>query len=883
MAKNRLIAIILVVCIVIGSGIGIGIWLSNRVDRPTTGISVRLGSIQTTIYQGTIPNTEGLQINAYTSAGYRVVTRPNLEVTPIDTTTLGPQTIHVIYDGQSTTFTVNVVARPQNWQLVSYDLAPSFEAFKFNAGRISRLDDNQNTIWTEFLQSEREISINHVPYVVGHMNPFRFVPSMDVETPAGDRPVLTSLHVATVERNGNTLTAGTPLANGHVPFGNYVTFDPIRSWFQFSEQAIGHDFLLNVQPASSVNVHSSIVGSYIEWEVNVQDGWNAYSLEDLSHINNTMRSAWFWETYRAVRSNNPAFTSDEDATPLWDDHAFRALFLHNNITLGAQWSAVEEINRLPARFFDNYGRSGVNTGHLWNEAAIFDRITPIIGAAEEKGVPLSQAEIDDGVAINDGRSFSFNGNFFHIDVTRDEFLVRPNSNFGIPINGFGPYGRDFIVPNHVAGEVIEIGTIDGGNPYAATVLFSFGGNPFGRFNELYAEHMLYDNDTFSIRNFSAVGNSQRTDDANPTERFGLIFMVYGGQNVTIENTITSSFVSSFIPFVGSDDIRGGWSGEFVNRQGTVIATVRLENDVQVVRQGTAANGTIMPRQAVTPDNTGRGIIGLTQGSDVDQVGAFFKDEFIGTYRSRLIDNIARNAYSSLIDARGGGGNVEIIRGIYTDSGGPAIYTRVNGAPNNRAPNIIVRNAEVASNVTLRESWFNIMGRQLPGGDQLVPQLIQLVEDGINANYIERVFGTATPSGRTLINPATNAFNLVSLSRNDGGGMMDVALRANITFEFDGQPIYNASSTGPNARQIWQMTNTPNIPPLIIGAENQFLALNPAGQPLINAGLATAMGGNMGNNIVGRDVNAIRDNEFITVLLPQTATTWLMITLQVFDV
>ena len=261
------------------AGVG-SMFMSACGDPALESISVKDGSIETTLLVGSTPDWNDLVLNLnYENDETATATKnADMEISEIDTNTLGEQELVIKYKGLTTKVKIYIVAHEGDlYEYIGYQKPDSYVLYEGNTR------DASTTVDTEFM-------IGSHRYKVGDDNPFKFLPKITAIN-QNDQTVTVTEYTSdvVVKENGVELT-GTDLTS-------VVTIDNAHSTFDFTEAAVGRTFEITVKP---LNYDEDMPYDPITFSVDVVNAWNVYNVADLSRVESNAQTAGLWADKKAA-------------------------------------------------------------------------------------------------------------------------------------------------------------------------------------------------------------------------------------------------------------------------------------------------------------------------------------------------------------------------------------------------------------------------------------------------------------------------------------------------------------------------------------------------------------------------------------------------------
>ena len=365
-----------------------------------SSISIKTDSISTTLEVGEAPDFSGLTVYAtYSNGDKETITISDLTLSSVDYETAGYQTLTVTYEGKTASIQLTFYNNIED----TYSIV-GFEQPEFVTNYLSNISTKTDKT-TEFVNRTDG-------YYVGDDNPFKFLPEITALT-TSLQPVTLNSYVSTSVVSIYDNNAWVALSEDTAPLlENYVAIDNDNSTFDFTTEAIGHQFKITVSPFFFPEIDP------VSFEFSVVDGWNAYTAVDLSRLDNA-------SIYNGV---NP--WADYKQANGVDSTAISGLIMHNDIAITS--------NDIPAAFMYNA-----------TEVANLDLPTSVIGT------------LKDWVAIyarlnESGETFNFIGNYFTLNAAgiplvkyddNEDMVIDSENGTAVHSTLFGFGGDDRNVPN----------------------------------------------------------------------------------------------------------------------------------------------------------------------------------------------------------------------------------------------------------------------------------------------------------------------------------------------------------------------------------------------------------------------------------------------------
>lgn len=260
-------------------------------DKKVESLILKSGLAKTSYAINETIDTSGIVVIAkYNDDTQKEVTAEDLEITGVSTAIAGNKKLTITYKGKTIDiyYTVEAAAaegQPSSSVTVYSVGEPSFvRSYKYN---IQERDQKNK---------EAEFFVRNNGYKVGDDNAFQFTPDVTAMD-ENDNPVSVNKFIATVAlKDGNDYRTITGLERK-----KYVAVDTNSTSFDFTEEAIGHDFKLSLYPEVLSGAQLAEVADYtVSFEFTVVDGRNVYTTADLSVLNNENVQAW--ESYKSAHN-----------------------------------------------------------------------------------------------------------------------------------------------------------------------------------------------------------------------------------------------------------------------------------------------------------------------------------------------------------------------------------------------------------------------------------------------------------------------------------------------------------------------------------------------------------------------------------------------------
>ena len=330
-------------------------------------IYVKKSTIKQTYFVG--DQVEDFKQNAKVYAVYsdkteKLVDNSEVEFSTINTTIIGDQTLTITYKDKECKVKITVKNKTENsYKIVGFS-APSF-VNTYNENKAEK--ENKET---EFVDREQV-------YTVGSDNGFVFLPDITALLNEQKEPITLNAYksIAKIYLKGDGDSYSELVGEAK---DNLVSYNDETSTFDFTDNAIGKQFKIEVEPyyPQEIDIDSVI------FEFKVEKGYNIYDADGLAVIDNATKE----EEYRTNWSAKRKETGIGEITT-------SAVFIHKDL--------VVENDNLPTYLFHTesdadsieYKKDYPNImGSLRDYRSLYQRV------------------------LNDGENFSINGNYFTIDV-----------------------------------------------------------------------------------------------------------------------------------------------------------------------------------------------------------------------------------------------------------------------------------------------------------------------------------------------------------------------------------------------------------------------------------------------------------------------------------
>jgi len=373
-----------------GKSASIDITVERRVEIETIEY---VSGIELTVYQYDQIDTSNAVIKAiYTNTTEEILDNQYITFGNIDTTAIGEFDLTITYSRDSVTksctVAYEVVVNPNS----TLDIIAVKSDLKLEYA--SNIADKTN--------KEEQFTNQADGYYVGDDNEFVYKPRAEEASKGYPRSISEELldmeiSLLVMDTDGN-FNAVSDL-DAYVVINGYGVFD-------FTDEAVGKTFSLTVTPfvrnfretTNSRNVSETITFTVI-------DGWNAYSVADLSMIDNRLESAENDE--EAARAK--AWNDYKTAKGLPVNFAPDAVIMHSDITVTA--------SDIPLLFFYNEGDEDVKSSD--------DDVRGVEGYVSPIGSLRDYEDIYNRYVGAD-KTFAFIGNYFTLNAETVPVVIREN-------------------------------------------------------------------------------------------------------------------------------------------------------------------------------------------------------------------------------------------------------------------------------------------------------------------------------------------------------------------------------------------------------------------------------------------------------------------------
>lgn len=300
----------------------------------------------------------------YSDKTEKLVDNSEVEFSIISTTIIGDQTLTITYKDKECKVKITVYNKIEDsYEIVGFE-TPSF-VNTYNKNKEEKINKE-----TEFFDKEQM-------YTVGSDNGFVFLPNITALNEQGTAITLNaykSIAKIYLKGDGDSYTELT--GENKV---NMVSYNDETSTFNFTENAIGKQFKIEVVPYYYQELDS------VSFELKVEKGYNVYDADGLAVIDNATteeESRINWSVKREETGIGEITTS--------------AVFIHNNL--------VVENNNLPTYLFHTESDDD-------SKALLSGGYPNIMGSLRDYSSLYKRV-------LKDNEKFSINGNYFTIDVQK---------------------------------------------------------------------------------------------------------------------------------------------------------------------------------------------------------------------------------------------------------------------------------------------------------------------------------------------------------------------------------------------------------------------------------------------------------------------------------
>ena len=262
-------------------------------DPALESISVKDGSIETTLLVGSdTPDWRDLVLNLTYENDEKATATKNddMTISEIDTSILGTQELVIKYKGLTTKVKIHIVAHEGDlYEYVGYQKPDSYTLYEGNK--------NLATPDATTFETESKFYVGGKTYKVGDDNPFIFLPKIKATNQQGNTVTVTEYTSDVVVKEIKTVGGNTVVEElTGSDLEAVVAIDNVHSSFDFTEAAIGRTFEITVKP---LNYDETMPYDPITFTVDVVNAWNAYTVADLSRIENNAGTASLWAAKKA--------------------------------------------------------------------------------------------------------------------------------------------------------------------------------------------------------------------------------------------------------------------------------------------------------------------------------------------------------------------------------------------------------------------------------------------------------------------------------------------------------------------------------------------------------------------------------------------------------
>ncbi len=298
------------------AGVG-SMFMSACGDPALESISVKDGSIETTLLVGSTPDWSDLVLNLnYENDETATATKnADMQISEIDTNVLGEQELVIKYKGLTTKVKVYIVAHEGDlYDYLGYQKPDTFVLYE-DSVREAKVDGEDNFM----LGTHR--------YKVGDDNPFEFKAKLSATNQNNQRVTLTEY---TSDVTVKDLETGEVLTGDALDA--VVAIDNAHSTFDFTPAAVGHSYEITVKPLA---YNEDMPFDPITFEIDVVNAWNVYDVANLARVEDNEKSRSLW-------------AAKKQATGI-DNTEIEGIVLHNNLEI--------KKSDLPAEMFYGEGVS----------------------------------------------------------------------------------------------------------------------------------------------------------------------------------------------------------------------------------------------------------------------------------------------------------------------------------------------------------------------------------------------------------------------------------------------------------------------------------------------------------------------------------------------
>ena len=381
---------IMFVCTVTGCG-----------DKEIENLKVKTGTLEYVYKQNSDTSTifDDLKIIAtYNDGTTQEIGKEDLTISNFSTQNIGTHKVTITYEGKSLEISLKVTNNEDElYGIYGVELPESI-----SNGYNKNIEDKENF--------EAEFFDKTSPYVVGDDNPFTFLPKVtaldDTDTLIQINAFKSVVNVYLKNEGQFELVEGTTR-------DSYVTIDDVNQKYDFTEQAIGEEFRLEVKPYWLSEEQKLEDEDYtVTFDLKVVDGYNITTAKELGILNND-------PNYSVLGNNMYNYWVDflgDDITV--SPQNINGVVLHDNLQITA--------NDIPSQFF--YNGYLIDTRELPNvniyyHTAQKNRPFTFYGnyfTIDASQIPLIDTELDDGVS--QASLFRFTGN--PVDLEDYEASIR---------------------------------------------------------------------------------------------------------------------------------------------------------------------------------------------------------------------------------------------------------------------------------------------------------------------------------------------------------------------------------------------------------------------------------------------------------------------------
>jgi len=369
--------IIMIICSIVMFGCGVEI----------ESITIKPGTFDTTIVKNSLLLTGDIEaVVKYSNDTTKDITDKDLKFGSIDTSTTGIKYLEVTYENYTFNIKINIVESSADIATVTL----------FNSSIVN--DYNSNIKVQE--NKQEEFITKTEPYYIGDDNVFNFRINAKGVDGAGNivenlSNVRTDIKLESVTYNDNE-PIYTNLSEDTI--SAFATINTENSTIDFNDNAIGKEFRITV---SAVNYDEDYFDEAPTFNLNVKvvDGYNVYTAQDLSVLDNTGDFGW-----NDIKSSELQQASN----------SINGVILHSDIEV--------KDSDLPSGLFYNETEANAIGSGVTNQE--------IVGSLKDS----ADYQIY-GRRLNSNQNFSFIGNYYQVDFSNiSKVVVQNNNKDGIIVN-----------------------------------------------------------------------------------------------------------------------------------------------------------------------------------------------------------------------------------------------------------------------------------------------------------------------------------------------------------------------------------------------------------------------------------------------------------------